>query len=99
MVGLGMYQRYTSLWDEEGDPLLLCIADSESDNLWLTARRLLKDEVFAAMWLRYAEDMSVNDISTALDRSPSWTKVNLMRGRRMLDAEFNGKDKENEAYG
>ncbi len=87
------------LRDEEGDPLLLCIADSESDNLWLTARRLLKDEVFAAMWLRYAEDMSVNDISTALDRSPSWTKVNLMRGRRMLDAEFNGKDKENEAYG
>jgi RNA polymerase sigma-70 factor (ECF subfamily) len=87
------------LRDEESDPLLQCIADSETENLWLSARRLLKDEVFSAMWLRYAEDMSVNDISIALDRSASWTKVNLMRGRRALDAELNGTKKENEAYG
>ncbi|MGI9237228.1 MAG: RNA polymerase sigma factor [Woeseiaceae bacterium] len=87
------------LRDEEGDPLLQCIADSETENLWLSARRLLNDEVFAAMWLRYAEDMSVNDISTALDRSVSWTKVNLMRGRRALDAQLNSSNEENEAYG
>ncbi len=87
------------LRDEESDPLLQCIADSETENLWLSARRLLKDEVFSAMWLRYAEDMSVNDISIALDRSASWTKVNLMRGRRALDAELNGTKAENEAYG
>ncbi len=84
---------------EEGDPLLQCIADSESENLWISARHLLKDEVFQAMWLRYAEDMSVNDISKALDRSASWTKVNLMRGRRKLDAELNGAEKRSEAYG
>jgi len=87
------------LRDEESDPLLQCMADSETENLWLSARRLLNDEVFAAMWLRYAEDMSVNDISVALDRSASWTKVNLMRGRRALDAELNGTDKESKAYG
>jgi DNA-directed RNA polymerase specialized sigma24 family protein len=51
------------------------------------------------MWLRYAEDMSVNDISAALERSTSWTKVNLMRGRRALDAELNGNYNESEAYG
>jgi len=87
------------LRDEEGDPLLQCIADSESENLWVSARQLLNDEVFAAMWLRYAEDMSVNDISKALDRSASWTKVNLMRGRRALDAELNGTGEKSEAYG
>ncbi|MGI9234918.1 MAG: RNA polymerase sigma factor [Woeseiaceae bacterium] len=87
------------LIDEESDPLYQCIADAETENLWLSARRLLNDEVFAAMWLRYAEDMSVNDISTALDRSVSWTKVNLMRGRRALDAELNSSNEENEAYG
>lgn len=87
------------LRDEESDPLLQCIADSEAENLWLSARRLLNDEVFAAMWMRYAEDMSVNDISAALDRSVSWTKVNLMRGRRALDAQLNSTNKENEAYG
>ena len=87
------------LRDEESDPLLLCIADSEKENLWVVARRLLNDDVFAAMWLRYAEDMSVNDISKTLDRSVSWTKVNLMRGRRALDDELNDAVGKSEAYG
>jgi RNA polymerase sigma-70 factor (ECF subfamily) len=87
------------LRDEETDPLQQCIADSETENLWANARRLLNDEVFAAMWLRYAEDMSVNDISKSLNRSVSWTKVNLMRGRRMLDAELNTAADQSEAYG
>ena len=87
------------LRDEENDPLLQCISDSETENLWVSARRLLNDEVFAAMWLRYAEDLSVNDISTALDRSVSWTKVNLMRGRNTLDAAMNESDTKSEAYG
>lgn len=87
------------LRDEENDPLQQCIADSETENLWISARRLLNDEVFTAMWLRYAEEMSIKDISIALDRSASWTKVNLMRGRRALDAELNGTDGKSEAYG
>lgn len=87
------------LRDEEGDPLQQCIADSDTENLWLSARRTLTNEVFTAMWLRYAEDMSVNDISTTLDRSVSWTKVNLMRGRRALEAQLNGAADQSEAYG
>ncbi len=87
------------LRDEENDPLQQCIADSESENLWISARRTLNDEVFAAMWLRYAEDMSVNDISTTLDRSVSWTKVNLMRGRRTLETQMTDGADQSEAYG
>jgi len=87
------------LRDEENDPLQQCIADSETENLWVSARRTLSDEVFTAMWLRYAEDMSVNDISTTLERSVSWTKVNLMRGRRALEAQMNSAVKRSEAYG
>ena len=87
------------LRDEENDPLLQCMADSESKNLWLNARQLLNDDVFAAMWLRYAEDMSVNDISKALDRSASWTKVNLMRGRRTLESNLSDVPEQSEAYG
>ena len=74
---------------ENSDPLDHCIARTERDNLWATAKRLLNDEVFTAMWLRYVEDMSVNDISAVLERSSSWTKVNLLRGRRALEAELN----------
>lgn len=87
------------LSDEEGDPLLHCINASETENLWVSARRVLNDDVFAAMWLRYAEDMSINDISQALDRSDSWTKVNLMRARKALDAEMNGQNNGSKAYG
>ena len=87
------------LSDEESDPLLQCIRDSETENLWLNAKRLLNDEVFAATWLRYAEDMSINDISRALDRSQSWTKVNLMRARKILDSELNPSHDGKEHYG
>ncbi len=90
---------YLEVRDEESDPLLQCIADSETENLWACARRELNDDVFAAMWLRYAEDMSVNDIANVLDRSVSWTKVNLMRGRRALEAQMNAADERSEAYG
>jgi len=87
------------LSDAESDPLLQCIAASETTNLWSSARRLLKEDVFAAMWLRYAEDMSINDISQALNRSVSWTKVNLLRARKVLDAELNSQNNGNQAYG
>lgn len=89
------------LADDESDPLKQCIADSERENLWQSARRLLSEEVYSAMWLRYVEDMSIKDVAAVLDRSNSWTKVNLLRGRRALDAELNraGPAKESEAYG
>lgn len=89
------------LGDEENDPLRQCIHASERENLWLAARRLLSEEVYIAMWLRYVEDMSVNDISSVLERSVSWTKVNLMRGRKTLDAELNkdATDEKSKAYG
>ena len=73
----------------EGDPLDQCAAVSERENLWRSARRLLSNEVYTAMWLRYVEDMSIKDISNVLGRSVSWTKVNLLRGRRALESELN----------
>jgi len=89
------------LSDEGNDPLRHCIQASDRENLWSSARRLLSDEVYTAMWLRYVEDMSVNDISAVLERSVSWTKVNLMRGRKTLDAELNkdATDEKSKAYG
>ncbi len=92
-------ERVDELRDEESDPLQQCIAASETENLWVSARRVLNDDVFAAMWLRYAEDMSVRDIASALERSESWTKVNLMRGRQALEAELADTVREHEAYG
>ena len=87
--------------DDSADPLAHCIADSERENLWRSAKRIFSDEVFTAMWLRYVEDMSVRDIASVLERSSSWTKVNLLRGRRALELEMNGTagNTGSEAYG
>lgn len=87
------------LMDEESDPMLQCIKASETQNLWVSARDTLNDEVFTAMWLRYAEDMSIKDISIALNRSASWTKVNLLRARRALESKMNEQGNESKAYG
>lgn len=78
--------------DESQDPLAACIAASDRDNLWLTAKRVLESEAFAAMWLRYAEDMPVNDVANVLGRPLSWTKVTLMRSRNRLGTEMAGQD-------
>jgi RNA polymerase sigma-70 factor (ECF subfamily) len=74
--------------DAAADPLEACMEMSERENLWLAAKRILPDELFTAMWLRYAEDMDVADISKVLGRSVSWTKVGLMRGRNRLKSEL-----------
>ena len=76
------------LVDERSDPLQECLDESVLSNVWLTAKHVLPDDAYAAMWLRYVEDMSVKDIAKALDRSVSWAKVTLMRGRRRLESEL-----------
>ncbi|MGI9261211.1 MAG: hypothetical protein ACR2QR_04200 [Woeseiaceae bacterium] len=50
--------------------------------------------------MRYAEDLPVREVAKALDRSPSWTKVTLMRGRNALEQEMHRQaPEERESYG
>ena len=70
-------------------PLEQCIVQSERENLWLTAKKLLSPDAFTAMWLHYVEDMPVKEVSRALNRSLSWTKVTMLRGRRKLTQDMN----------
>ena len=72
----------------QDDPLAACIALSERENLWLTAKNSLSADAYSAMWLRYVEDMPVADVAEALRRSISWTKVTLRRARRRLGREL-----------
>jgi len=70
------------------DPLHICLVASDRENVWLTAKRLLSDDAYSAMWLRYVEDMSVREVARALNKSVSWAKVTLLRGRRRLKFEL-----------
>jgi RNA polymerase sigma-70 factor (ECF subfamily) len=88
--------------DPSADPLTACIAESERENVWLTARRLLSPDAFTALWLRYAEDLPVRDVARALGRPESWTKVTLLRARRTLSralAAGHADESESKAYG
>lgn len=70
------------------DPLADCIEQDTRQNLWLTARRTLSADAYAALWLHYAEDLAVAEVAAALGRTRSWTKVTLMRARRRLRKEY-----------
>jgi len=84
---LSTAQQDTEIADHTG-PLQHCIDHSERENLWLAAKRVLTPDAFTAMWLHYVEDMPVKDVSHALERSMSWTKVTMLRSRRKLTQEL-----------
>ena len=77
---------YSEHPDDSADPLAACIRDSERDNAWCAARRLLAPDAQAALWLRYVEDLPIREVARALGRSQPWTKVTLMRSRRRLQS-------------
>lgn len=87
--------------DPDSDPLAAVEEASQRENLWRIARRVLKPESVAALWLYYVDDMPQREVARALQRSLPWTKVALMRARRRLqfalaDAGYN--DVKSEAY-
>ncbi len=73
---------------DDSDPLEQCIVHGQRENLWLTAKQILAPAAFTAMWLHYVEDMPMKEVSRALNRSISWTKVTLFRARRRLTKEL-----------
>jgi RNA polymerase sigma-70 factor (ECF subfamily) len=55
-----------------------------SDEIWRTAERVLGAEAYRALWLRYADEMSVRDVARLLGRTVVSTKVMLFRARKKL---------------
>ncbi|MGE0550371.1 MAG: RNA polymerase sigma factor [Kofleriaceae bacterium] len=52
--------------------------------LWQTAEQILGPESYRAMWLRYAQELSIREVASELGRSVVATKVMLFRARRKL---------------
>jgi len=72
--------------DEAGPdtPVELLARREEAAELWRKARQVLPDLQFQAIWLRYAEDMEVAQISRVLGRTKTHVKVLLFRARLAL---------------
>ena len=66
------------------DPSELLARKEESGAVWENARRLLPEIQFQALWLRYAEEMNVQQIAQVLHKTRTHVKVLLFRARRRL---------------
>jgi RNA polymerase sigma-70 factor, ECF subfamily len=66
------------------DPAELLARQEERRDLWQLARRHLRPAEFEALWLRYAEDLSIAEISRVQGRTQTHIKVLLFRARRAL---------------
>lgn len=53
-------------------------------NIWATARRLLSDTQYKALWLRYGEQMDSKQIARVMGRTAVGVRVLLMRARNQL---------------
>lgn len=53
-------------------------------DLWLRARRVLSDEQYRALWLRYVQGFSVAEVAGELRRTSVSTRVLLHRARKRL---------------
>jgi len=62
-------------------------------DLWGLADRVLGPETRSALWLRYAEDLSPEEIAHVLQRSGVSVRVMLMRGRARLAKELASAEK------
>lgn len=63
----------------------LCSA-GEGETIWQLAHRLLGSEASGALWLRYVEGLSPQEIARVLGKSAGSVRVTLHRARRSLQA-------------
>lgn len=73
--------RRQSNADAATDRLLL---PESSESLWNIAREILTAEQHAALWLRYAEDLSPGEVARVLDKNEVAVRVMLFRARQAL---------------
>jgi RNA polymerase sigma-70 factor (ECF subfamily) len=66
------------------DPSVILTAREAADETWADARRRLSADQFQALWLKYHDDLSVNDIARVLGRTRTSVKVLLFRARQTL---------------
>jgi len=75
----------------EPDPLTSAAERDEGRALWETAVRVLRPEERSALWLRYAEDLTMEEIGTILGRPTVTVRVILFRARGRLAQALDGR--------
>jgi len=71
-------------------------ASDRETGIWQIAKKLLPKSYFSILWLKYAEELSIQEIATVLNRTQIGVRVQLHRARIKLSTELNRMDRENE---
>ncbi len=66
------------------DPAVTIAGAEQVANLWTYARRFMTADQYTAMWLRYGEDLSVEEISQVMRKSKVGVRVLLHRARLVM---------------
>lgn len=56
----------------------------QADLFWTEAKRILSEDQFTALWLKYQEEQSIAEISETMQKSLSNVKIQLFRARKAL---------------
>jgi len=67
------------------DPAAFLEAAEERDSLWALAAEHCTPDQRTALWLRYAEDVSLEEIARIFERPVTTIRVQLFRARRLLE--------------
>jgi RNA polymerase sigma-70 factor (ECF subfamily) len=70
----------------DGDPQVLTMAGESGASLWAAARLVLTERQFAAVWLRYVEDLAVDEVAAVLECPVGTAKALLFRARVRLSS-------------
>lgn len=72
------------------------VAEKVND-LWSIARKVLVESQYSALWLKYGEGLSIQEIAQVLNKTQIGVRVHLHRARTKLSKELNRKDCEVES--
>ena len=67
-------------------------------NIWALASRVLDDEGYTALYLRYVGERTPREIASILGRSSAWARVTLHRARQRLEKELGEEPAGEEGY-
>ena len=68
------------------DPERAVSAREQDSNLWSIAERVLTTDQHDALWLRFAEDLSTDEVARILKKRPATIRVLIFRAREALAA-------------
>ena len=73
------------------DPAALISKAEEKDEIWRLAKKHLPAGQYEALWLRYVEDMNIEEVSRVLRKTKTHVKILLFRGRKTLARHLDGR--------